>query len=119
MRGALKRRGLRCGVTEKASTGNKNKRILAAFEPPLRSGYLHAHVSVIERVGDQMRDWNPALTDQPDDYLDAAAGAILAEPVRIGRVVSDAQQLVMGGWRPDGGVYEAELDLSESMWFKG
>lgn len=114
LRGAIRRRGLPCSVREVASTGNKNKRILAALEPPLRSGYLWAHVSVLEVVEHQMRDWNPAISDQPDDYLDAAAGAIAAEPVRIGKVVlSREQRAARLGWQPAAGTFEVQWDDSE------
>lgn len=118
LRGALKRRRLQCAVREDAVSSNKNRDILAALQPPLMSGYLWAHTSVLEVVQEQMRSWNPAVREQPDDYLDAAARAILAEPARIGRVVPTGKS---GGkppahrpqdWRPNGGVHEIELDLS-------
>lgn len=115
LRGAIRRRGLPVSVREVNSTGNKNKRILSALEPPLRSGYLWAHVSVLDVIEHQMRDWNPAISDQPDDYLDAGAGAITAEPVRIGKVVVSAEQrATRPGWQPAAGVYEVTLDYSES-----
>jgi len=123
LRGALKRRGLACGVGEVPSTGDKNLRILGALEAPLRSGYLWAHVSVLEVVEHQMRDWNPAVRDQPDDHLDAGAGAILAEPVRIGKRVTPARGVPGRGesartragsapddWRPSAGVFEVEFE---------
>lgn len=113
LRGAIKRRGLPCAVKEVHSTGNKNRRILAAFEPPLKSGYLWAHVSVLEVVEHQMRDWNPGIADQPDDYLDAGAGAITAEPVRIGKLVSSREQRAAQGWQPATGAHDYELDLGE------
>ncbi|MFN7339711.1 MAG: phage terminase large subunit [Opitutia bacterium] len=116
LRGAIKRRRLACGVGEDAVRSNKNADILAALEPPLTSGYLWAHVSVIDTIEHQMRDWNPAVTEQPDDYLDCAARAILAEPVRIGKVVGQKGGIPPGpslqDWRPNGGVHEVELDLS-------
>jgi hypothetical protein len=113
LRGALRRRNLPCGVTEKASTGNKNKRILNAFEPVLRSGYLHVHSSVLPVIEHQMRDWNPSVADQPDDYLDAAASAIVAEPVRIGKLIAPGKDREDYGWQ-GGGVVEYELDYTSS-----
>lgn len=116
LRGAIKRRRLACGVGEDAVRSNKNADILAALEPPLTSGYLWAHVSVIDTIERQMRDWNPAVTEQPDDHLDCAARAILAEPVRIGKVVGQKGGIPprpsLQDWRPNGGVHEVELDLS-------
>jgi len=88
LRGALKQRRLRCGVTEDDARGNKNQEILGVFEPALSAQYLWVHESVLDTVETQMREWNPGIKDQPDDYLDCAARAILAEPVRIGKQVA-------------------------------
>lgn len=112
LRGALRRRGLNAGVSEKASTQNKQRRILAGLEPPLRSGYLHAHTSVLATVTEQMRDWNAAATDQADDFIDCAAGAILAEPVRIGQTVAPPREKVkeFGLWRPSSTVHTVEVE---------
>lgn len=109
LRGALKARGLLCGVIEDPATTNKNKRILGAFEPVLNSGLLWAHVSVIEAVHGEMRDWNPAVQDQPDDHLDSGAGAISAEPVRVGKVVAIPKDRPRQSWRPAGGIVEYEV----------
>lgn len=115
LRGALRRRNLPCGVSEIASTGNKNKRILNAFEPVLRSGYLHVHSSVLAVIEHQMRDWNPAVSDQPDDYLDAAAGAIMSEPVRIGKRVAPGTARDHYGWQAgEGSTVEVQWDGSGS-----
>lgn len=68
LRQALK--GTGCGVREEFSITNKQKRILDAFE-------AWAHTDVLDGpVYDQMRDFNPALTNQPDDFIDSGAGAI-------------------------------------------
>ena len=112
LRGALKARGLQCGVIEVASTVNKNRRILTAFEPPMRSRCLWIHRAVLDVVQQQMIDWNPAVADQPDDFLDAAAGAILAEPVRIDWSRVDSRLQTRAGWQPIGGTYEVAVDFS-------
>lgn len=109
LRGALKARGLSCGVIEDPAIQNKNKRILGALEPVLTSGLLWAHVTVIETVRQEMRDWNPAVTEQPDDYIDAGAGAIAAEPVRVGKIVHVPKEARQHNWRPAGGVVEYEV----------
>jgi hypothetical protein len=113
LRGAFKARGLRCAVLECPESRNKATKILGGLEPGLQSGTLWAHVSVIKTVRTQMREWNPAITEQPDDYLDAAAGAILAEPCRIGKVVAGTSEQMRREWRPTSGVYEATLDFSD------
>lgn len=110
LRGALKARRLRAGVADKHTTGAKNPKILGAFEGPLSGGYLWAHVSVLDAVEEQMRSWNPAVQQQPDDFLDAAAEAILDEPVRVGRKMDgNSHPRESHDWRTNGGVYEVEV----------
>lgn len=113
LRKALKQRGLSCAVVERVATGNKNERILAGLEPPLKSGVLWAHVDVLDGpLWDQMKDWQPAVKQQPDDFLDSGSGAILEAPVRIGRIVGTQVTTAPGrdDWRPSGGVFEAVLE---------
>ena len=77
--------GTGCTVGEKHPTEQKNKRIINAIETPLSGGFLHAHESIMRgEAYNQMRDWNPMVTDQADDYLDSLAGAILSSPIRLG-----------------------------------
>lgn len=111
LRQALK--GLTCAVVEEHATGNKQQRILDAFEPPLSSRFLWAHSRVLDGpVWDQMKDFNPAVTTQPDDYLDSGAGAIAATPVRIGRIGGNPPPGQRHDWRPNSGVHEVELEVS-------
>lgn len=112
LKAALKQRKLICGVSEQASTENKNKRILETLEPLLLSrGQLWAHVDVLDGpVYNQMRDWNPAVKDQEDDYLDAIAGAAGGMPERIGKIVKAQGGIDRGDWRGVGGVHEVEYE---------
>lgn len=117
LKAALKQaRLLDVGVSEEPSTANKNRTILEAFEGPLGSGKLWAHESVLDGpMWAQMRDWNPAVRDQPDDYLDAGAKALAETPERIGRVApagDDWNPAAKGrdDWRPSAGVFEVELE---------
>lgn len=116
LKACLKQRGLQCGVGEENSVTNKNKRILEAFEGPLSSGMLWAHTSVTDAAAaKQMRDWNPAIANQPDDDLDAAAGAITETPERIKPNLSVVRNLTPQAnqdWRPGTGTHEVELDFS-------
>lgn len=110
-------KGTGCAVVPvtRVSGTSKNKLILDAFEPALSSRILWAHTSVMDGpFPDQLRDWRPDVKDQPDDYIDAPAGAITESPVRIGRLVAepDARREVDTSWRPDGGVAEAVYDPS-------
>jgi len=106
-------RGTGCGVGAVSTKGNKNTRILEAFEAPLSAKFIWAHVDVIDVVWDQMKDWKPNVEKQPDDHLDGAAGAITDQPVRILKAITGrSQQPETGAWRPDVGTFEVELDLS-------
>lgn len=118
LKAALKTRGIRCGVTEQHSTKSKNKRILDGIEGPLISGLLWAHVSVLEDENGedsaqvkQMREFNPAIADQPDDYLDSLAGAIVEAPERVGKSLNQTDYEETPNWRTNGGVYEATVDF--------
>lgn len=120
LKNCLKVRKLRCGVTEIHSTGQKNKRILGALEGPLNSGVLWAHISVLEdESGDdsveakQMRMFNAAVTDQDDDYIDALAGAVSDEPIRIGKTHNTVEYGTHQTWRENSGVYEATVDFDD------
>jgi hypothetical protein len=106
--------GTGCGVAEEFSTLNKNKRILDAFEAPLSGGFLWAHVDVIDTVWDEMKDWKPTVKEQPDNHLDAGAGAIKDNPMRIGKVIGDRLQTTdagLGAWRPNAGSFDVTLEL--------
>jgi hypothetical protein len=103
-----------CGVAEETAVENKNRRILEAIEAPLSSGMLWAHVSVLRGPAkNQMRDWNPATQKQPDDDIDALAGAITETPERVNRAGRADLNPSAGGaqdWRPDAGVHEVEVE---------
>lgn len=108
---ALKQEGLRCGVTAITATANKNKRILDGLEGPMKSGVLWAHSSVINGPAwDQMMVWNPEVKDQPDDYLNSAADAILQAPVRINHLVEIPTGNERQDWRQSTGVFEVTLE---------
>jgi len=108
---ALKQRRLQCGVTEIQQNANKNDRILGALEAPMKSGVLWAHVDVLDGpLWDQMKDWNPAVKSQPDDFLDSGAGAIEQAPVRINHLVGIPTGNVRKDWRQSAGVFEVTLE---------
>jgi hypothetical protein len=109
LRRALK--GTGCAVGEVNTSVDKRKRILHALEPPISARFLWAHVDVLDGpVWDQMADFNPAVKDQPDDYLDSAAGAISATPVRIGKVVGKVTASASHDWRPSAGVHDVQFE---------
>jgi hypothetical protein len=111
LRKALKQLQVPCGVVEHFATTNKNADILDAFEAPLSTGLLWAHVGVLDGPAfNQMKDWNPAVRHQPDDYIDAAARAIKATPVRIGKVGNPTTESPSIAWRPEAGIHEISLE---------
>lgn len=115
VKAALKQRRLHgVGVKEEPAVQNKNRRILEALEPLLlTAGQLWAHVSVADGpLPKQMRDWNPAVKEQPDDYLDAVAGAVTEQPERIVRAVAPdgiPTTASREDWRPSAGVHDVIL----------
>ena len=120
LKGTLKKRKIRCGITEHHSIGSKNKRILESLEGPLISGLIWVHVSVIDTPEEgenssvqykQMRMFNPAITDQEDDYLDSFAGAVVDQPERVGKIHRQNEVVEGPNWRSESGVHEATLDF--------
>lgn len=86
-------RGLTVAVIEIVVTTNKQNRILSGLEGPISSHVLWAHTRVLDSdLYGQMRDFNPILTNQEDGFLDSGAGAILEQPVKLGRVQRDAER---------------------------
>ena len=86
-----------CSVLEASSTRAKTTRILEAFDAPLAAHMLYAHRSVQKTpFVREMREWNPSRGNNPDDGLDAVAGALLSEPVRIKR---SAPGVPAANWR--------------------
>lgn len=103
--------GTGCGVTEDFATTNKNKDIVDAFDAPLSNRFMWAHVDVFDSPAyTEMRDFNPGATKQPDDYIDAAARAIKATPVRIEQFVGIQTDDRRDNWRPHSEAYEVTTE---------
>ncbi|MCA8907274.1 MAG: phage terminase large subunit [Rhodospirillaceae bacterium] len=85
LRQVLAAEGLAASVIEQASHTPKDRRILEAFDARLAAGSLFAHRSVFATplIG-EMREWRPGQNAGHDDGLDAVAGALSLEPVRLG-----------------------------------
>lgn len=111
LRKAIAEAGLRCAVVEQASTRNKEVRIIEAFDAVLAAGALWAHRSVWQTPFiAEMREWLPGAGGR-DDGLDAAAGCLGAEPVRLPRT-PDRSARRPGGWQAGSRRYRAESDFS-------
>ena len=69
------------------------------------------HVDVINGPAwDQMMVWNPEISNQPDDYLNSAADAILQAPVRINHLVGIPTDNMRKDWRQSTGTFEVVLE---------
>jgi hypothetical protein len=80
----MQRAGTNCTVLEATSRRAKAERILAALDPVLAARRLLAHESVFRtRFAREMAEWRPDAPGQHDDALDAVAGCLLSEPVRL------------------------------------
>lgn len=106
----LAEEGLRCAVVPTASTRNKDARIIDAFDAVLAAGALAAHRAVWSTPFiAEMRDWRPGGGGR-DDGLDAVAGCLAAEPVRLPRAAA-AHARRPGGWRGGARPWTAESDF--------
>ena len=86
LRQELNRARLACAVIEEISRRHKQERILSAFEVPLMNGALSVHNSIKQTSFlDELQDFNPFAPKGHDDALDAVAGCLLSEPVRLKR----------------------------------
>jgi hypothetical protein len=98
LRRELAATGVACTVLEVASRQPKHQRIVEAFDAVLAAGALAAHRSVWDTPFiREMRDWRPdSRFKGHDDGLDAVAGCLKAEPVRLGIPSRPARA---AGWR--------------------
>ncbi|MCB9988649.1 MAG: phage terminase large subunit [Rhodospirillales bacterium] len=105
LRRELARARVPCAVIEKTSSRSKDMRILEAFDAVLAARALHVHEDIYQtRFITEMQEWKPGKSSGHDDGLDAVAGALSLEPVRIGggRVTGAP------GWRGGASVHEAD-----------
>jgi hypothetical protein len=100
--------GVSCSVIEHVSRGNKNQRILDAFDPILAAGALKVHANVWQTpFVDEMRDWRPDRNGR-DDGLDATSACILSKPVRFQRSLQTRTK----AWRQPQSPLSADVDFT-------
>lgn len=75
---ALASAGLQIALVDRPSTEKKNGRIVGTLEPIGASGRLTLPESLPARLEAQAADFNPARTDNVDDWLDALQRAVEA-----------------------------------------
>jgi hypothetical protein len=84
-----------CPVIEEHSNKPKHLRIIEAFDAPLAAGVLHCHESVYcSDFVAEMQEWQPIKANSKDDGLDAVAGCLSSEPVRLPRFSQNMQSRV-------------------------
>ncbi|HEV7267813.1 MAG TPA: phage terminase large subunit [Falsiroseomonas sp.] len=84
LRQEIQRTGIACAVKEVVSRVPKVQRILGALDPVLAARRLSAHESVFRTpFAREMAAWRPEAAGARDDALDAVAGCLAAEPVRL------------------------------------
>jgi hypothetical protein len=89
LRNELARRNAPCRVIEKTSSRAKSIRILEAFDAPLAAQRLFVHEDVLQTpFVMELQEWTPDNTRGRDDGLDAVAGALSEQPVRLPRLYS-------------------------------
>ncbi len=84
-------------VIEVHHNSNKNMRILQAFDALLAARQLHVQRSIADNgFMQELREWDVSVCNQKDDSLDAVAGCIESEPLRLPR---QFQQFKKSTWR--------------------
>jgi hypothetical protein len=108
LRQQLGKAGLICAVREITSRRPKNIRILEAFDAVLAAQALNVHRTVLATPFlYELQEWRPGKTSRHDDTLDAVAGALSLEPVRLGRIHGQRRQ----SWIGSGGYETAKTDF--------
>ena len=111
LRRELETQGVPCAVLEHYSSTPKDRRILEAFDAPLAAGRIHVHENVrASPFITEMREWRPA-SKALDDGLDAVAGCLLAEPVRLPRNPNALAPGKRPSWSGGGGSFTAKTNF--------
>ena len=108
LRRELSRSHFRASVIELSSSRNKAVRIIEGFDAVLAAKRLHVHRSVLATpFVTEMREWSPG-SKGGDDGLDAVAGCLLSEPVRLPQFYSSDISPDKPDWRPGQRPLEAQ-----------
>lgn len=100
---------LPCAIIEKTSTRSKDIRILESFDAVMAARALHIHKRVLQTpFVTEMQEWRPGTSKSHDDGLDAVAGALSLEPVRIKR--SYPSKFVKS-WRSDAHTANTDFEV--------
>lgn len=99
-------------VCDHTSNRPKDLRIIDAFDAPMAAGKLYAHSTVLASpLMAEFHAWRTGAKTR-DDGLDAVAGCLMNEPVRLPRRPYDAQQVRPPGWRAGVRHFAVKTDFS-------
>lgn len=109
LRRELAKQNIPCAVMEQANYRAKELRILESFDAVMAAKALHVHQDIRQTPFlTEMMEWQPTRKNQRDDGLDAVAGAMSLEPVRLKRFYTHAKKR----WQGDGKQqHEAKTDF--------
>lgn len=108
----LAQKRIRAAVLEVYSHQNKENRIMEAFEVLLAEKALNVHRRIWNTPFiEEMRDWSMEGAAH-DDALDAVAGCLASEPVRIGTFRSETVPLVKNSWQGASLQFDAKTDFN-------
>jgi hypothetical protein len=98
-----------CSVVEHSSHIPKSTRILEGFDAVLAARALNVHRSICKTPFlEEMREWKPSIKNGKDDGLDAVAGALSQEPIRVGGGVGKRQRKRLD-WQGSGQPFKAKF----------
>jgi hypothetical protein len=98
LRNEIARAKTPCVVKEISNTRSKDIRILEAFDAVLAARRLYVHESVLQTpFMMELQEWRPGNFRGHDDGLDAVAGAIAQQPVRLPRMQGSGRHRWMKG----------------------
>lgn len=98
-----------CAVREVSNSRPKDIRIMEALDTVMAARLLHVHSSVYDTPFiSEVQEWKPGKKSGRDDGLDAVAGALSQEPVRLKRYYKSGRQL----WKDGAGKgHKAQTDF--------
>lgn len=106
----LSRRQLRVAVLEMFSNTNKEMRIIQAFEVLLAERALNVHQKIWQTPFiEEMREFS-VESRHHDDALDAVAGCLSAEPVRLPMFALDNIKAKLNSWQGRGQQFSAQTN---------
>ncbi len=84
LKSVLAEKKVRASVLDYHNKDSKNSRIIRSYDALLDAGHLCVHSCVVDAgFLEQISDFNPMYKNNKDDMIDAVAGCLTFEPVRL------------------------------------